>query len=221
MYKVIGVDEAGKGPVLGSLFIGFSIINLAGGLKELNEYQDKLKEAGVMDSKKLNPKKRNQIYNSLKDMMDIKYAQLTPVIIDENKEQGGDLMQLEIAAIVKVLNQEQPNCIIIDALMRDVDKFKSILERSLTFECSIIAENKADNTYPLVGAASIVAKELREQELAQIHQNVELDCGSGYPGDQKTREFVKLKGKDEEMRFLFRKSWKTYQELTSKSLADY
>lgn len=221
MYKVIGVDEAGKGPVLGSLFIGFSIINLAGGLKELNEYQDKLTQAGVMDSKKLSPKKRNAIYNSLKDMMDIKYAQLTPVIIDENKEQGGDLMQLEIAAIVKVLNQEEPNCVIIDALMKDVDKFKSILERSLTFDCSIIAENKADNTYPLVGAASIVAKELREQELAQIHQNVELDCGSGYPGDKKTREFVKLKGKDTELRFLFRKSWKTYQELSSKNLNDY
>ena len=27
MYKVIGIDEAGKGPVIGSMFIGFSIIN--------------------------------------------------------------------------------------------------------------------------------------------------------------------------------------------------
>ncbi|MFP4402658.1 MAG: ribonuclease HII [Candidatus Nanoarchaeia archaeon] len=221
MYKVIGIDEAGKGPVLGSLFIGFSIINLANGVKDLNEYQNKLKKLGVMDSKKLSPKKRNYIYNSLKEMMDMKYAQLTPIIIDENKQNGRDLMQLEIAAIAKVLNDEQPQCIIIDALMKDTEKFTTILEKTLNFECTIIAENKADSTYPIVGAASVIAKELREQEIAQIHQNVEEDVGSGYPGDEKTRQFVKQNGKNKELRFLFRTSWKTYQELCSNSLLNY
>lgn len=221
MYKVIGVDEAGKGPVLGSLFIGFSIINLAGGLKELNEYQEKLKELGVTDSKKLSPKKRNSLYNELKNMMDMKYAQLTPIVIDDNKQNGGDLMELEIAAIIKVLEQEKPQCVIIDALTANHEKFKLEIEKRLNFECTVITENKADLKYEMVGAASIIAKELREQELAQIHINVGVDVGSGYPGDKKTREFVKLKGKDKELRFLFRTSWKTYQEITGKSLLDY
>lgn len=221
MYKVIGVDEAGKGPVLGSLFIGFSIINLAGGLKELNEYQEKLKELGVTDSKKLSPKKRNSLYNELKNMMDMKYAQLTPIVIDDNKQNGGDLMELEIAAIIKVLEQEKPQCVIIDALTANPEKFKLEIEKRLNFECTVITENKADLKYEMVGAASIIAKELREQELAQIHINVGVDVGSGYPGDKKTREFVKLKGKDKELRFLFRTSWKTYQEITGKSLLDY
>lgn len=221
MYKVIGIDEAGKGPVLGSLFIGFSIINLAGGLKELNSYQKKLKEMGVTDSKKLTPNKRNNLYNELKNVMDMKYAQLTPVVIDENKQLGGDLLSLEVDAIVKVVEIEKPDLIIIDALTAKPEKFGEDLLQKLSFECKIIAENKADLNYEIVGAASIVAKELREQELAQIHQNVGINCGSGYPGDQKTRDFVKLKGKDEDLRFLFRKSWKTYQEICSKKLTDF
>ena len=225
MYKVIGIDEAGKGPVLGSLFIGFSIINLPNGLKELNEYQDMLKQLGVTDSKKLTPKKRNQLYTELKNQMDMKYAQLTPILIDENKFGGGDLMQLEINAIIKVVESEQPDLIIIDALTANPEKFKEDvfkkLSKKLQEKCTIIAENKADLNYQVVGAASIIAKELREQELAQIHQNVGVDCGSGYPGDQKTRDFVKKKGKDEELRFLFRKSWKTYQEICGKNLIDF
>ena len=225
MYKVIGVDEAGKGPVLGSLFIGFSIINLANGVKNIDEYQEKLKELGVRDSKKITPSKRNQIYNELKSKMDMKYAQLTPIVIDENKFNGGDLMQLEIDAIVKVLEDEKPQLVIIDALTANPQKFKLDVEKKLSktlrSSCKIIAENKADDTYQIVGAASIIAKELREQELAQIHQNIGVDCGSGYPGDSKTREFVKNRGKDESIRFVFRKSWKTYQELTQKSLVDF
>lgn len=225
MYKVIGIDEAGKGPVLGSLFIGFSIINLVNGLKDLNDYQESLTKMGVTDSKKLSSNKRNSLYEELKSKMDMKYAQLTPIIIDENKFSGGDLMQLEIDAIIKVVEQEKPDLIIIDALTANPEKFKEDVFRKLSKElqekCKIIAENKADLNYPVVGAASIIAKELREQELAQIHQNIGFNCGSGYPGDSKTREFVKEKGKDEELRFLFRKSWKTYQELCSKSILDY
>lgn len=221
MYKIIGIDEAGKGPVLGSLFIGFSIIHLADGLKDLNEYQQKLKELGVTDSKKITPKKRNDLYNKLKEMMDFKYAQLTPVLIDENKFNGGDLLQLEIDAIIKVVETEEPNLIIIDALTANPEKFKETIEKRLKFECKVIAENKADLNYEIVGAASICAKELREQELAQIHENIGINCGSGYPGDEKTRKFVKERGKDESIRFLFRKSWKTYQELCPNSLFDY
>lgn len=221
MYKVIGIDEAGKGPVLGSLFIGFSIINLANGINDINDYQKKLKELGVTDSKKLSSAKRNQLYNDLKSHMDMKYAQLTPILIDDNKFNGGDLLQLEIDAMVKVLESEKPDLIIVDALTAKPDKFGEDLQQRLSFECKIISENKADLNYEIVGAASIVAKELREQELAQIHENVGIDCGSGYPGDSKTRKFVEEKGKDEELRFLFRKSWKTYQELCSKSLLDY
>jgi ribonuclease HII len=213
MYKVIGIDEAGKGPVLGSMFIGFSIIVLAEGLQSLNSYQEKLVEIGVKDSKLLTPKKRNELYNQLKEMMDAKYAQLTPVIIDTNNSNGGKLHALQIEAITKILNEEKPDLVIIDAFTSTPEKFGEDLLKKLDFEPKIISENKADSKYSIVGAASIFAKELREQELAEIKKNIEIDCGSGYCGDPKTRKFVEEHGHREDIRFLFRKSWKTYKEL--------
>lgn len=241
MYKVIGIDEAGKGPVLGSMFIGFSIINLPNGLKEMNEYQELLRKIGVKDSKKLTPKKRNTIYQDLKQHMDIKYAQLTPALIDQNNQQGGKLNELEIQAIVQILESEKPQLVIIDALTSRPDKFGDDILKRLSFECKIISENKADDNYEIVGAASIIAKELREQEIQQININVanilsqsfkdssqsaDTDksaskeatpesnlVGSGYPADPKTKAFLKEHYNNKEFDFIFRKSWQTYKDL--------
>lgn len=218
MYKVVGIDEAGKGPVIGSMFIGCSIINLAGGLKDLNSFQDKLTSIGVTDSKKLSSKKRNIIYNELKTLIDIKYAQLTPALIDSNYVNGGKISELEIRSIVELLEREKPNLVIIDALTSRPDVFGENLLKRLSFDCKIISENKADLKYPIVGAASIIAKELREQELEQIKINIKLDCGSGYPSDSKTIDFIKKNYKNEEFSFIFRKSWATYENITGNKL---
>lgn len=218
MYKVVGIDEAGKGPVLGSMFIGCSIINLAGGLKDLNDFQDKLTDIGVTDSKKLTPKKRNEIYHKLKELMDIKYAQLTPALIDSNYINGGKISDLEISAIVELLEVEKPDLVIIDALTSRPDTFGENLQKKLSFECKIISENKADLKYSVVGAASIIAKELREQELEQIRINIKLDCGSGYPADPKTKNFLKEHFDSKEFDFIFRKSWATYVTISGKKL---
>ncbi|MDA3855278.1 MAG: ribonuclease HII [Candidatus Woesearchaeota archaeon] len=225
MYKVIGIDEAGKGPVLGSMFIGFSIINLANGLKDLNEYQDNLKSIGVKDSKLLTSKKRNELYQILKDTMDLKYAQITPALIDSNNAQGGKLNELEVDAIVKILESEKPDLVMIDALTANPEKFGQDILKKLSFEPKMISENKADVKYTIVGAASIAAKELREQELEEIRKNIGIDCGSGYPADPKTKAFLKEHYESKEFDFIFRKSWQTYKNLvgdkTNKSLLDF
>ncbi len=140
MLKVIGIDEAGRGPVLGSLFIGFSIINVES-LEDLASYQEKLKTEGVKDSKLLSPKKKKEVYLKLNSLMDIKYAQLTPVLIDDNNAKGGSLNELEITAIMQILESEKPQHIIIDALTSKPEKFAEQLKSKLSFECEIIAEN--------------------------------------------------------------------------------
>jgi len=215
MYKVIGIDEAGKGPVIGSMFIGFSIINLES-LKDLNGYQNLLKKLGVTDSKKLTPKKRKEIYFKLKNNMDMKYVQLTPINIDNNNKEGSTLLELEILGMVKVLNAEKPDLIIVDALTSKPEKFGENLKKRLNFETKIISENKADLKYEIVGAASIIAKELREQEIKDIKENIKLDCGSGYTSDKKTIMFLKEHWENKEFDFIFRKSWQTYKNLVSK-----
>lgn len=216
MYKVIGIDEAGKGPVLGSMFIGCAIVVLEKGLEDLNSYQEMLKNLGVKDSKKLTPKKRKALYFQLKEVLDIKYAQLTPTLIDTNNAKGGKLNELEIDAIVQILESEKPDLILIDALTSRPDTFAQSILRKLSFEPKIISENKADDKYEIVGAASIIAKELREQELEQIKENIKLDCGSGYPADPKTKAFLQEHYQNKEFDFIFRKSWQTYKNLVKK-----
>jgi len=214
MYKVIGIDEAGKGPIIGSMFIGFSIINLVDGLRSLNDFQDKLAvDFGVKDSKLLTPKKRAEIFEKLKGAIDMKYAQLTPALIDKNFFEGGKLNNLEIDAIIQILNAERPDLVIIDALTANPEKFGEQIQKRLGFDCKIISENKADTKYTIVGAASIIAKELREKEIQEIKEKINLDIGSGYPADPKTKEFLKNNYKSTEFDFIFRKSWATYQNL--------
>lgn len=219
MYKVIGIDEAGKGPVIGSMYIAFAIIVLDEKDK-LDEYQDKLKnELGVRDSKLIAPKKRREIYNQLNQYLDIKFLQLTPNLIDHNNDKGGKLNQLEIDAIVNLLEQEKPQLVIIDALTADPKKFAEDIKSKLNFECKFISENKADTKYPLVGAASIIAKELRELEVEQAKKSLNVDFGSGYPSDPKTVEFLKKNFAKVEYDFLFRKSWATYKNLIKKEVS--
>lgn len=223
MYKVIGVDEAGKGPVIGSMFIGFAIINLES-IEDINSFQDHLKNLGVKDSKLLTPKKRNDIYQELKKNMDMKYVQLTPAVIDLNNFRGGKLNELEVQGIITILETEKPDLVIIDALTSRPDKFGSDILKRLSFECKIISENKADLNYPIVGAASIIAKELREQEVEQIKKNIKIDCGSGYPADPNTVKFLKENWNNKEIDFIFRKSWQTYKDLSKpkqKTLGDW
>ena len=218
MYKVIGIDEAGKGPVIGSLFIAFSTVHLAEGLSALNDYQDKLEQLGVKDSKKLTPKKRGELYTKLKEYMDIFYAQLTPAVIDDNNKSGFSLNDLEIASIIQILEKEKPNLVLIDALTSSPENFGEEISKRLSFDCKIISENKADTKYPIVGAASIAAKQLREQELEEIRTNIGYNCGSGYPSDPTTKEFLKQHYNSKEFDFIFRKSWKTYQNLIKENL---
>ena len=232
-YKVIGIDEAGKGPVLGSMFIGFSIINLAK-LDDLNDYQELLKNIGVDDSKKISAKKRNAIYQSLKNNMDMKYVQLTPANIDKNNAEGGNLLELEVLGMIEILNAEEPDLVIVDAPTAKPDKFGEDLLKRLKFDCRIISENKADSKYTVVGAASIIAKELREQEVEQIKINVAkllegksdvIEPGSGYPTDPNTKVFLKEHYENKEFDFIFRKSWQTYKNLAGdpkqKTLGDF
>lgn len=224
LYKVIGIDEAGKGPVIGSMIIGFSITELESA-NELDSFQESLKGIDVKDSKLLSPKKRAEVYEKIKNELRIKYVQLTPILIDANNFSGAKLNELEINAIVQILNQEKPNKIIVDALTARPDKFGEEIRKRLSFECEIISENKADTKYPLVGAASIAAKEIREQELREIRENIKLDCGSGYPADPKTKAFLKEHWNNKEFEFIFRKSWQTYKDVAGikkdKSLMDY
>jgi ribonuclease HII len=74
----------------------------------------------------------------------------------------------------------------------------------------VIAEHKAEDKFPIVAAASIVAKVERDMEIEKLKKEFK-DIGSGYPSDPKTIAFLKRFSYDNLPDFV-RKSWATVKK---------
>jgi ribonuclease HII len=85
-------------------------------------------------------------------------------------------------------------------------------------EKNIICEHKADFYYPVVSAASIIAKTTRDAEIEKIKEKIGMDFGSGYPADPYTVQFLKENAVNPKYKGIFRESWSTWQAVAKKSL---
>jgi ribonuclease HII len=77
----------------------------------------------------------------------------------------------------------------------------------------IVSEHKADSKYPIVSAASIIAKVQRDQAIARLHSRYG-DFGSGYPSDLKTIGFVRnLVSSRKKLPPIIRHSWDSVRRI--------
>jgi len=203
MKLILGIDEAGRGPVIGPMVIAGYCIE--------EEKLDLLKSLGVKDSKELTRKQREEIYNEIIKLTDkYKYIIIGPKTIDyyvyRNK-----LNYLEFENMIKIIEEIKPDKVIIDSPMVNTKKVIEYIKNNLKINVEIIAENKADKNYPVVSAASIIAKVIRDREIDKIKEKLNLDIGSGYPSDEKTIEVLK---KDyDKIKDYVRKSWITIKRI--------
>lgn len=181
---IYGLDEAGRGPVLGSMFIGVVAIN----------DQDVLSST-VDDSKKLSAKQRKEILAE-NESVNKAVVEVTPSEIDSDINLSTLTINAMSSALTKI-GMKKPltdnDIIFADACLSDEQKFVDTLSETATVSTeNIIGVHGADETYPVVGLASIVAKEAREKHITDVQQNYpDYDIGSGYPSDTTTREFLK------------------------------
>lgn len=208
---VAGVDDAGRGCVIGPLVI-------AGVLMKEGDLP-KLIQLGVKDSKLLLPSRREALAIEIKRLAE-RYAvmKLLPKEIDAVVEGGKKLHRLnrlEARTMAKVIESLKPDMAYVDASDVLEDRFKQHILESLPFKVEIISEHKADRSYPIVSAASIIAKVERDKEIAELAKKYG-DFGSGYPTDPKTISFLKqcLENSDEYPDFV-RKSWKPAKKAIS------
>jgi ribonuclease HII len=203
MKLILGIDEAGRGPVIGPMVIAGYCIE--------EEKLDLLKSLGVKDSKELTRKQREEIYNEIIKLTDkYKYIIIGPKTIDyyvyRNK-----LNYLEFENMIKIIEEIKPDKVIIDSPMVNTKKVIEYIKNNLKINVEIIAENKADKNYPVVSAASIIAKVIRDKEIDKIKEKLNLDIGSGYPSDEKTIEVLK---KDyDKIKDYIRESWMTIKRI--------
>jgi len=203
---ILGADEAGRGPIISNLVLCAAQIDNSN-----NEYLTKL---GVKDSKELTPAKRELLFEKLVSDKIIKYelAIVPPSEIDKSvlSTEGDNLNWLEAKHTANLINKFDAEIAYIDCPHRVPQKYSDYINKLLIKKTKLVSEHKADSTYPIVSAASILAKVTRDRLLAQERERIRIDFGSGYLGDPKTKKFLNEHWKD--FPDLFRKSWKPYQE---------
>lgn len=195
---VCGVDDAGRGSVIGPLVI-------AGILIEKNKIK-RLLEIGVKDSKQLTPSSRQQMYKKILLVVDgYHVAKISPKIIDQSVATN-DLNKLEARYMAKVIAKLKPDLSYVDSCDVIPKRFGMRISE-MAQSGKIHSSHHADRKYPVVSAASIIAKVNRDREIEKLRKIHNL--GSGYPSDVKTMNFIKnwIKQNGGVPRFV-RTSWK-------------
>ena len=207
----IGIDDAGRGPVLGSMFLA--------GVLVTNKTKLELKKEGVKDSKQVIHSTRIRLAKIIQEkVVDYKVVKSSPEEIDEAVLRGRNLNTLEAqktAELINLLNTEKDKIrVIIDCPSTNPTAWRKTLFEFIKHpdNLEIVCEHKADVNHPEVSAASILAKVAREEEVEKIHKEYG-ETGSGYPADPKTKEFLKEFGRKLENSGLFRKSWAPWKLL--------
>ncbi len=201
---ILGIDEAGRGSVLGPMVIAGVIVP--------EKMEKVLERMGVKDSKRLTPNRRTILSRKLKKMFDYEIVVITAREIDEMRAEGINLNEIEKNAMESILLKMNPEKAIVDAVDVKAERFQNNLCNDTGV--NVIAEHKADDKYIEVSAASIIAKAERDDQIAQINKDFIKSggIGSGYPSDPKTKEFLTHYAYDEMPDFV-RRSWATVAKL--------
>jgi len=217
---ISGVDEAGRGPVLGPLVVAGVTFKDD---KKLIEYK-------IRDSKKISPNRREILAKKIKELA-IRYEILVISAVDiDDMRKVMTLNEIEVNAFNKVIKKLRPDICYVDSADVNEDRFAKDISIGLSFKPNIISKHKADDIYPIVGAASILAKTKRDELVKVIEeklkQKLNLPLGSGYPADPITKKFLKTYlNKFGKLPPHTRHSWKTSQnlidEIKNKKLDDY
>ncbi len=201
---ICGVDEAGKGPVMGPMVVAAVSVENAKLVENL----------GFKDSKLLSSQRRLKLFNLIKQNYSYEIEIINVEKIDEYRMKN-QLNLLNRKAFEKVISKLNPNVAYVDAADVNEERFGREIKINLTNsnDTDVISMHKADSMIPVVAAASIIAKQTRELEIKKLKKEIG-DFGSGYPSDERTIKFLKSYFHDNS-RWPpgTRKSWKTIERI--------
>jgi ribonuclease HII len=213
---ILGIDDAGRGPVIGPMIIAGCLID--------SGYERELKNLGVKDSKQLTQKRREFLFEKIKEIaIKYEYLVISPEEIDNSIKNNVNLNELEAIKMAEIINKINDNKekikVILDCPSVSINKWKDFLKLKIQnlSNLEINAEHKADVNYVEVSAASIIAKCIREEEMNKLKEMYGEEIGSGYPSDPKTCTFIDSNFKKHKDKGIFRKSWSTMKEACTKT----
>lgn len=182
---ISGVDEAGRGPVIGPMVVAGATFKNESDLIKLR----------VRDSKKLAPNTREKMAEKLKKIA-IQYEIIViPAKDIDDMRKVMTLNEIEVNAFIKIIRKLKPDICYVDSADVDEKRFGREISAAVFSKTEIVSRHKADDIYPVVGAASILAKTRRDEEVRNIAKTLEeklgMPLGSGYPADVITQNFLK------------------------------
>lgn len=207
---ILGIDDAGRGPVIGPMILAGCLIN--------KQTEKELKELGVTDSKQLTQKRREFLEEKIKEKAEtFEVIIVKPEKIDEHVEKNklNELEALACAEIINKINKGHGKIkIVIDCPSVNITRWTDFLKTKVVNHSNIhiSCEHKADVNHVAVSAASILAKCVREKEMAKIKEIYGEEVGSGYSSDPYTKKFIANEGKKYENHGIIRKSWGTWKD---------
>ena len=211
---ICGVDEAGKGSVLGPMVVAAVAA----------PSEDALDDLGVKDSKLLSAKERERLYSLIKKRCKVATVHLDAKDIDAIRTEM--TMNAAVArAHAQVISKLSPSCAYVDACDVNIFRYAEMVRGNLVKNCEIVSEHHADEKFPVVSAASIIAKVTRDRAIVTLSKKYG-ELGSGYPSDPVTIRFLNAWIDEHRVPPLIaRKSWKTVSAMlakkSQKSLMDF
>ena len=211
---IIGIDEAGRGCIIGPMVICAAAIN------PMEEY--KLKELGVKDSKKLSPMQREKLYPKVAHLC--KYVTVKVTAAELNvlmpKQNLNEIEAMKIAQAIDMLALHHPE-VYVDSPDNIPAKFTKRIEKYIRTRAKITSTNKADDIYLIVGAASIIAKVTRDREIEKIKKEVGFDFNSGYTSDPITQKYIRNRRDYPAIEPYLRTHWSTLRKEKQRKLSDF
>src|SRR5659263_24087 len=98
--------------------------------------------------------------------------------------------EIMVVCYAQVLEELRPDHAFVDAADVIAQRFGENIKKKYTQEITITSEHEADVRYPIVSAASILAKVQRDMLVKELGEKIGEDLGSGYPSDAKTILFL-------------------------------
>ena len=201
--KICGVDDAGRGSMIGPMVIA--------GISIEKKNIPKLRKLGVRDSKKLSPKKRELLYKEIINIVDDYHViRIPPKTIDKYVFEH-NLNHLEAKKMAAVITHLKSEISYVDSCDVNATRFGREIS-DLSNKSKVRSYHYADSRFVVVSAASIIAKVSRDRSISRLNKNYQF--GSGYPSDKKSVNFIKkLVSEKKPLPSSVRKSWKPVQKI--------
>lgn len=212
---VAGIDEAGRGPVIGPMVICIAVAS--------SEAAQVLAGRGVRDSKMLAPSAREHLRGDIEALCEeIRAITIPASEINDYMRKRISLNEMEAEKMGDALGalRMKPQRVYVDAPDPDEKMFCKRMRKYYKGAAHLVCAHYADKTYPIVSAASIVAKVMRDDEIERIKREIG-EFGSGYSSDERTMAFLEKNYKREDVRKYLRTRWATVKRLSQKKLGEF